>query len=110
MKRMLVGIAVATLAVSGAAHADKTVNVRQMNQDRRIDAGERSGKLTHAEATRLRAQQRDIARYSASLRARHGGKLTEHDKHLIHARQDAANAAILKKKDNGVRGPNKLKV
>ena len=84
------------------------VNARQANQERRIDAGVRSGKLTPAEAARLKEEQRQITADEARMRAAHGGKLTEHDKRLIHARQDAANARILKSKDNSHRSKSKL--
>lgn len=110
MKRIFAGFAVVALACGVTAQAATPINARQLNQERRIDAGVRSGKLTHAEASRLRAQQSEIRRYAAQLRARHHGKLTDRDEHLIHARQDAANAAILKKKDNGIRGENHLKI
>ncbi|USI72209.1 hypothetical protein [Sphingomonas morindae] len=93
-----------------AASAQGPVNARQLNQERRIDAGVRSGKLTHREAARLKDQQASIKRYEDQLRAAHGGHLTERDKRLVHARQDAANAAILKKKNNRVRGRNHLKI
>ena len=77
------------------------------------------GRITHGdvglwddptEAARLKAQQASISRYEQQLRAAHGGKLSTYDEHLVHARQDAANAAILKKKDNAVRGKDHLKL
>ena len=110
MKFTIIALAIGSLAISGAALADKPINARQLNQERRIDAGVRSGKLTHAEAARLKAQQEAITRYEHQLRAAHGGKLSKNDERLVHARQDAANAAILKKKDNAVRGKNHLKL
>ena len=110
MKSTIIALALGSLAVTGTALAEKPVNARQLNQERRIDAGVRSGKLTHGEAARLKAQQASISRYATQLRAAHGGKLSQYDEHLIHARQDAANAAILKKKDTAVRGKDHLKL
>lgn len=110
MKSTIIALAIGSLAISGTALAEKPINARQLNQERRIDAGVRSGKLTHAEAARLKTQQASISRYEQQLRAAHGGKLSKYDEHLVHARQDAANAAILKKKDNRVRGKNHLKL
>lgn len=110
MKSTIIALAIGSLAIGGTALAEKPVNARQLNQERRIDAGVRSGKLTHAEATRLKAQQASISRYAAQLRASHGGKLSAYDERLIHSRQDAANAAILKKKDNRAHGKNHLKI
>jgi hypothetical protein len=110
MKSTILALAVGSLAFAGTAFAEKPINARQVNQERRIDAGVRSGKLTHAEAAKLRAQQASISRYERQLRAAHGGKLSAYDEHLVHARQDAANAAILKKKDNVIRGKDHLKL
>lgn len=99
------------LVTTGAATvALSQVNVRQANQERRIDAGTRSGKLTHAEKARLDAEQRSIARLEKQLRARHGGRLTAADKRLIHSRQEAANRHILAQKHDSQRGRNKLRL
>ena len=110
MKRILLALALGTTALGVAAQAAKPVNVRQLNQERRIDAGVRSGKLSPREAARLKRQQAAIRADEAHRRAVHGGHLTAHDKQLIHARQDSANALILKKKDNAVRGKDHLKL
>lgn len=52
MRAIFVALVVA-LVVTAAAQAEKPINARQLNQEHRIDAGLRSGKLTHAEAARL---------------------------------------------------------
>jgi hypothetical protein len=103
-------IALGLVATGTAAVAQSPVNVRQANQERRIDAGERSGKLTHGEDARLKAEQRSIARLETQLRARHGGHLTAADKRLIHSRQEAANHHILAQKYDAQHGKNKLKL
>jgi hypothetical protein len=110
MRKTMIVLALGALTAAGMGQAERPVNARQLNQERRIDAGMRSGKLTHGEAARLKAQQDDIRRYEDQLRAAHGGHLTARDKRLVHARQDAANARILHAKNNRVRGPNKLKI
>jgi hypothetical protein len=110
MRKTMIALALGAMAAAGAAQAEMPVNARQVNQERRIDAGVRSGKLTRAEAARLKREQAEIKRYEDGLRAAHGGKLTEHDKMLVHARQDAANARILHQKNDAQRGPNKLKL
>ena len=107
MKTLLTALATAAL-IAGSASA--AVNVRQLNQQRRIDAGVRSGKLTHREAANLRSQERYIQNLEKGMRARHGGKLTDADKAIIHAKQDRVNALILGKKHNRYRGRNKLKL
>jgi hypothetical protein len=110
MKKIIVAAALGAFAFATVAPAAGPVNARQINQERRIDAGKRSGKLTHAEAARLKAEQRAIAREEDRMRARHGGKLTARDKQILHDRQEAANRHILNQKHDVQRGPNKLKL
>ncbi len=113
-KNIVMGAAGALLLGSTAAGsallAQGPANLRQLNQERRIDAGTRSGKLSPREAARLRAEQRNIARLEAHLKARHGGRLTAADKRLIHARQERANRNILAQKNDAQRGRNHLKL
>ncbi|MDO6415959.1 hypothetical protein Q4F19_16335 [Sphingomonas sp. BIUV-7] len=110
MRKFGTALFVGLVAIGTSAVAAGPVNVRQANQERRIDAGERSGKLTHAEQARLDAEQRSIKRLEAQLKARHGGHLTAADKRLIHSRQEAANRHILAQKQDSQRGRNKLKL
>ncbi len=110
MRRMMIVAGLMALTMSAAADAQSPVNARQLNQERRIDAGERSGKLTRTEAYRLKTEQRSIARLKARLKARHGGRLTAADKRLIHARQERANAHILSQKHDAQRGKDHLKL
>jgi hypothetical protein len=111
MKTLItLALALGTLSTAGTAIAAGPINARQLNQERRIDAGVRSGKLTHREAAQLRAQQRSISRQEDRMRARSGGPLTRRDKAVLHARQERANRAILAKKHNARRGPNHLKI
>jgi gas vesicle protein len=110
MKRLLIAMAIGTMVASGAAMAAAPVNVRQLNQERRIDAGLRSGKLTRSEANRLRAQQASIRAEVKRMRVRHPHGLTESDKRRLTALQDQADRAILRQKDDAQRGPNKLKM
>jgi len=110
MKRLLIAMAIGTMVASGAAMAAAPVNVRQLNQERRIDAGLRSGKLTRPEANRLRAQQASIRAEVKRMRVRHPHGLTESDKRRLTALQDQADRAILRQKDDAQRGPNKLRM
>jgi hypothetical protein len=109
MKRFIIALALGTM-VAGTTMAAKPVNVRQLNQERRIDAGLRSGKLTRSEAEHLRAQQASIRAEVARMRAKHPHGLTESDKRRLTALQDQADKGILKQKDDAQRGPNKLKL
>lgn len=110
MRKTLLAIAAATLTIATTLPAVAQVNVRQLNQKRRIDAGHRSGKLTAQEASRLKAQQRSIQRLEAQLRARHNGRLTPADKRMIHDRQAEADRAITHQKHDRQRGRNHLKL
>jgi hypothetical protein len=110
MKRLLFALGIGTLMVSSAAIAAAPVNVRQLNQERRIDAGLRSGKLTRSEAAHLRAQQASIRDEVSHMRVKHPHGLTEADKRRLTALQDQADKAILRQKDDAQRGPNKLKM
>lgn len=114
MRNTLIAALAASLAVAtvvpAAAPVAAQVNIRQVNQERRIDAGRRSGKLTAAEARQLKAQQRSIQRLTARLRAQHGGRLTRADKRMIHDRQAEADRAITHQKHDRQRGRNRLKL
>ena len=110
MRTSLIAALAAMLGAATLAPAVAQVNVRQANQERRIDAGNRSGKLTAAESRQLKAQQRAIARLTARLRAQHGGKLTRADKRMIHDRQAEADRAISHQKNDSQRGRNRLKL
>lgn len=63
-KLLAAGLGLAVVAVPTVASAQpwQSVNQRQANLDRRIDVGVRNGSLTRAEAFRLRAEFRQIAR------------------------------------------------
>lgn len=103
-------VLLAMMGLAAPVLAAPAANLRQLNQERRIDAGVRSGKLTPHEAGVLRSQQRAIAVDKQRMKARHGGHLTRHDTAVIHARQRAANRRILMNKRNGYHGRNHLKI
>lgn len=114
MKKLITALALASMgaaiSLAAAAQADPPANLRQLNQERRIDAGVRSGKLSPHEAATLRGQQHAIADEKQSMKAAHGGHLTARDKRILHARQNRANRMILRKKHNRVRGKDHLKI
>lgn len=60
---------IAGAAAPAAAQSWQNINQRQANLDRRIDVGVRNGSLTRAEAGRLRAEFRQIARLETRYRA-----------------------------------------
>ena len=110
MKRMITVLIAASLSVGVAATANAAINVNQINQQRLIDAGYRSGKLTRFEKGKLEAQQRSISARERFMRARHGGDLTKRDKRTLHALQKQAGRDIQREKYDRQRGRNKLKL
>ena len=109
MLKTCLALLIAT-GVTGATLAQPAANLRQLNQERRIDAGVRSGKLTPHEAATLRAQQHSISREKQVMKASHGGHLTRRDRAMLHARQERANHRILMNKHNRYHGRNHLKL
>ena len=71
----------------------QSINARQANLDRRIDAGIRNGSLTRAEAIKLRAEFQQIARLEAQYR-RTGGGLTARERQDLDQRFDALSRRI----------------
>ena len=69
----------------------QSINVRQVNLDRRIDQGVRNGQLSRREAVRLRAEFNQIARLEA--RYRRGG-LTQWERADLDRRFDRLSAQI----------------
>jgi opacity protein-like surface antigen len=110
MKKIVLAITTMAIALGAVATADAAINVRQLNQQRLIDAGYRSGKLTGQERDRLKAQQRSIAAQENRMRARHHGHLTARDERILHVRQDQAKREIQREKYDAQRGRNRLKL
>jgi hypothetical protein len=110
MKSLVILIGLATISVATPTLASGPINARQINQERLIDAGFRSGKLTRAEKTMLMNEQRSIRRQEDRMRARHGGRLTARDKRFLHNRQDVAERNYARERRDRQRGPNRLKI
>jgi hypothetical protein len=78
MKRVLLSVAAAAavvVALPAAANAApwQSVNQRQANLEHRIERGVRTGDLTRPEASRLRAEFRDLERLEYRYRRTDGG-------------------------------------
>ena len=106
MKKLFIALALGAASVSSVAYADIGIDARQVNQQRQIDAGKRSGQLSLRERQTLTNEQRAIKRQEGALRARHGGSLTNRDEARIMAMLDRAQANIERLKRNHVRGRN----
>ena len=69
---IIVATSALAVALPAAAQSWVPINARQAMLDNRIDRGVRDGSLTRGEATRLRAEFRQIARLEARYRATRG--------------------------------------
>ena len=78
----------------------QSINARQANLDRRIDAGVRNGTLTRSEAIRLRAEFRNIAYLEARYR-RTGGGLNAWERADLDRRFDRLSARIRYERRDG---------
>lgn len=74
------------------------INQRQANQHARIRQGVKSGELTHAEASKLRSEQRDIKADKQAAKA--DGKVTPAERRQIRQDQNKANRDIYRLKHN----------
>lgn len=85
----------------------QNINARQDRIERRINQGIRSGALTRSEATRLRAQFREIARLEARYRASRPG-LTMAERRDLDRRFDVLERSIrIQKNDRDNRGDHR---
>ncbi len=91
------GLGLAVAAVPAAAIAAppqaqwQSINQRQAQLDRRIDQGVRNGGLSRQEATRLRAEFRQIAQLERRYRA---NGLSMRERNDLNRRFDALSAKI----------------
>ena len=92
---------VAMLAEAPGQLVGQNVPNRQYEQQQRINQGERSGQLTGNEARNLEHGQRSISRQESRMRARHGGRLTRHDRRKLNRRQNRQSRRIQQDKHNG---------
>ena len=76
MKKILISVLAVSALTAAAAPAMaapwQSINQRQAQLDRRIDVGVRTGQLTRVEATRLRAEFRQIAQLEVRYRRTNG--------------------------------------
>ena len=107
MKRNIFVIATALLGASLGAFAQNTTNTpetvqRDVNQDRRIETGLKSGSLTTGEAARLERDQSQIDRLQA--KALNDGKLSPAEREQLAAAQNRASHHINAAEHNGATG------
>lgn len=100
MKLSLIAVACFTalisLPASAATPTAPRADVRQGNQDARIEQGKATGSLTNAEAARLEKGQQHVQ--NVENRALADGKVTKKEKARIEHAQDVQSARIAKQK------------
>jgi hypothetical protein len=99
--RILLVTVLALVVATPAGSA--TVEKREKNQAARINRGEKSGRLSHKEANRLRSQESAIKSEESAMRAAHGGHLTAADKHALQKDESRTSHHIYNQKhdENG---------
>ena len=70
------------------------VNKRLENQNKRIDQGVRSGKLTQAQAAQLHQEDHAIRKEERQMAAKDGGHLTLQDKRRLNAQEHRTGKQI----------------
>lgn len=98
MKRLLMTLTAATAMfalapLTAQAAPWQSINQRQVNLDRRIDQGVRSGALTRPEAIRLRGEFRTLSRLEAQYR-RSGGGLSMSERRDLDRRFDSLSRRV----------------
>ena len=88
-----------TFVISGVSFAQTPkVAKRQVNQQKRIKQGVRSGELTRGEVRRLEKEQNQVRK--AKVRARSDGEVTNRERARIHHEQNQASRHIYRAKHN----------
>ena len=97
---MLAGAFIITLNSLAVAGPTDTTNVdkRQVNQEKRIKQGIKSGQLTEKEADRLGKQQQRIQKAEDAAKA--DGQVTKQERKKLNKMQDNASKDIYKAKHN----------
>ncbi|MCH2046664.1 MAG: hypothetical protein MK212_21300 [Saprospiraceae bacterium] len=100
LKGMIFGLAALFFITNNADAQTRTpkVSKRQVNQQKRIGHGIKSGELTRGEVYRLERQQRDVHRTKRAAKA--DGVVTGRERAVIHHKQNRASANIYHKKHN----------
>ncbi len=98
-------LAAAAFGLATAAQADIRIDAKIVDQQRQIDAGKRSGKLSLAERRTLtnenRMIRRTVERYENSY-----GRFSAREKALVDGMLTRSQARINRLKNNRTRGPD----
>ena len=99
---LLAGLVILGSLPALAGPYDSNINRQEIEQERRIHQGVRSGQLTPGEFRRLENQQARIRATEAQMRA--DGRLTRGEKAQLAQMQDRANRNIYRYKHNNYAG------
>jgi hypothetical protein len=97
--RQIITVALGMAFATGAVNA-KSVDQRHANEQRRIDNGIASGRVTRGEAYRVERQQASIDAQEARIRARNGGHLSPYQRRRLQQRESNASRHIYRAKHN----------
>jgi len=101
IKVLIIGLFVFGMTfTSNAQTGTPKVKDRQINQQKRIHKGVKSGELTKAEYKTLQQEQRKVNR--TKRRAKADGQVTKGERARIHHKQNKASREIARKKNNRV--------
>lgn len=124
MKRTLLTLAATALMTSGLTFAQSvqpttshepgrmdsarpnTVNARQVEQQRRIAQGVRSGQLTPRETARLEGREARVHREVRADRTANGGHLTAAEHRQVNRQQNRMSRSIYRDKHNDAHAMN----
>lgn len=101
MKRLILGLAAAATLAGALPAMAQSVDSRDIHQQQRIDQGVRSGELTPGETQRLEHRELRTDVREARMRAHDHGRLTHHDRRVLHRMQSRNSHAIYRLKHNG---------
>jgi hypothetical protein len=105
--RKILGIALITLALTGAAGAADAatawqkshprraeVNARLANQNRRIHNEVKEGELTHSQAAALHQEDHQIRLEERSMASQNGGHITKTEQRALNQQENAVSRQI----------------
>lgn len=98
MKRTIAGVLTTALLALAPVYGQGVLKERQENEKARIKAGVKDGSITKAEALKLKAQQKDIAKDAREARA--DGVVTGKEAAKITREQNKASRDIYKQKND----------
>lgn len=100
MHKILLAITAVTAVGITAPVAAQSINRQQHRQEQRIRQGERTGRLTPAEARRVQMLEARVRRTEMRMRARTGGHLNWRERRRLEQMIHRDNAEIYRLKHN----------